>query len=59
VFKRNCIKKYRGKIVVRLGRRIGKNGSWQWVGAGMRDEIKIINIYIYIYILTAENLTKS
>jgi hypothetical protein len=26
-----------------------------WVGAGMRDEIKII---IYIYRLTAENLTK-
>jgi hypothetical protein len=46
--------------VVRLGRRIEKNGSRQWVGAGMRDKIKIINIYIYIYIyrLTAGNLTK-
>jgi hypothetical protein len=44
--------------MVRLGRRIGKNGSRHWVGAGMRDEIKIINIYIYIYRLTARNLTK-
>jgi hypothetical protein len=45
---------------VRLGRRVGKNGSWHWVGAEMRDEIKIIiiTIYIYIYRLTAENLTE-
>jgi hypothetical protein len=57
MFKRNCIKKDRGKVAVRLGRRIRKNGSWHWVGAGMRDEIKIIiiTIYIYIYRLTAEN----
>jgi hypothetical protein len=40
------MKKDRGKVVVRLGRRIGKNGLWHWVGAEMRDEIKIINIYI-------------
>jgi hypothetical protein len=44
--------------VVRLGRRIEKNGLWHWVGTGMRDAIKIINIFIYIYRLTAENLTK-
>jgi hypothetical protein len=46
--------------MVRLGRRIGKNGSRHWVGAGMRDEIKIIinTIYIYIYRLTADNLTE-
>jgi hypothetical protein len=40
VFKWNCIKKDKGKVVMRLGRRIGINGSRQWVGAGMRDEIK-------------------
>jgi hypothetical protein len=58
--KRNCIKKDRSKVVVRLGWGIGKNGSRQWVGVGMRDEIKIINKYIYIYIyrLTVGNLTK-
>jgi hypothetical protein len=44
--------------VVRPGRRIGKNGSRHWVGAGMREEIKIINIYLYIYRLTTGNLTK-
>jgi hypothetical protein len=45
---------------VRLGRRIGKNGAQHWGGAGMRDEMKnkIINIYIYIYRLTAGNLTR-
>jgi hypothetical protein len=53
-------KKDRGKVVERLGQHIGKNGLQHWVGAGMRDEIKIINKYIYIYIyrLTAGNLTK-
>jgi hypothetical protein len=39
--------------VVRLGRRIGKNGSQHWAGAGMRD---VMNIYIYT--LTVGNLTK-
>jgi hypothetical protein len=44
---------------VRLGRRIGKNGSRHWVGVGMRDEMIIIIIRrIYIYRLTAGNLTK-
>jgi hypothetical protein len=43
--------------VVRLGRRIRKNGLRHWVGAGMRDEMKN-NIYIYIYRLTAGNLTE-
>jgi hypothetical protein len=43
--------------VVRLGRRIRKNGSRHWVGAGMRDEMKN-NKYIYLYRLTAGNLTK-
>jgi hypothetical protein len=54
------IKKDRGKAAVRLGRRIEKNGSRCWVGAGRRDEMKnkIIYIYIYIYRLTAKNLTK-
>jgi hypothetical protein len=39
-FKRNYIKKDRGKAAVRLGRRIAKNGSWHWVGAGRGDEMK-------------------
>jgi hypothetical protein len=43
--------------VVRLGRRIGKNGSWHWVGAGRGDEMKKI-IIKNIYRLTAGNLTK-
>jgi hypothetical protein len=43
--------------VVRLGQRIGKNGSRHWVGAGRRDEIKN-KIIKYIYRLTAGNLTK-
>jgi hypothetical protein len=48
-----------GKAAVRLGRRIGKNGPRHWVGAGMRDEIKNNKyIYLYIYRLTAGNLTK-
>jgi hypothetical protein len=42
--------------VVRLGRHIGKNGSRRWVDAGMRDKMK--NKIIYIYRLTAWNLTK-
>jgi hypothetical protein len=48
-FKRNHIKKDRGKVTVQQGRRIGKNGSRRWVGAGRRDEMKnkIINIYIH------------
>jgi hypothetical protein len=40
-FKRNQIKNDRGKVAVRLGRCIGKNGSWHWVGAGRGDEMKI------------------
>jgi hypothetical protein len=48
--------KNRGKPVVRLGRRIGKNGSRRWVGVGRRDEMK--NKIINIYILTTRNLTK-
>jgi hypothetical protein len=56
-FKWNHIKKDRGKTAVRLGRRIGKNGLWHWVGARRRDEMKTKTI-IYIYILTAEKLTK-
>jgi hypothetical protein len=43
--------------VVRLGRRIGKNGLQHWVGAGTRDEMKK-NKIIYIYKLTIGNLTK-
>jgi hypothetical protein len=39
--------KDRGKATVRLGRRIGKNGSSHWVGAGRRDEMKNKTI-IYI-----------
>jgi hypothetical protein len=38
--------------VVRLGRRIGKNGSRGWVVAGRRDEMK------KKYKLSAGNLTK-
>jgi dissimilatory sulfite reductase (desulfoviridin) alpha/beta subunit len=49
-------KKDRGKAVVRLGGRIGKNGSRHWVGAGRGDEMK--NKIIKIYRLAAENLTK-
>jgi hypothetical protein len=45
--------------VVRLGRRIRKNGSRHWVGEGMRDEMKNNKyIYLYIYRLTTVNLTK-
>jgi hypothetical protein len=55
--KKNYLKKDRGKAAVRLGWRIGKNGSKCWVGAGRRDEIKNKTI-IYIYRLTAEKLTK-
>jgi hypothetical protein len=40
--------------VVRLGQRIGKNGSWHRVGAGRRDEMKKC-----IYILTVGNLSKG
>jgi hypothetical protein len=47
--------KNRGKPVVRLGRRIGKNGSRRWVDAGRRDEMKN---NIKKYRLIAENLTK-
>jgi hypothetical protein len=43
--------------VVRLGRRIGKNGSRRWVDAGRRDEMKN-KIIKYIYRLTVEKLTK-
>jgi hypothetical protein len=43
---------------VRLGWRIGKNGSRRWVSAGRRDEIKNKIIKIYIYRLTAGKLTK-
>jgi hypothetical protein len=38
-FKRNYLKN-RGKAAVRLGRRIGKNGSRHWVGAGRGDKMK-------------------
>jgi hypothetical protein len=45
--------------VVRLGHHIRKNGSRHWVGEGMRDEMKNNKyIFIYIYRLTAGNLTK-
>jgi hypothetical protein len=45
--------------VVRLGRCIEKNGLQHCVGAGRRDEIKNKTlIYIYIYRLIAEKLTK-
>jgi hypothetical protein len=43
---------------VRLGRRIGKNGSRHWVGAERRDVMKNKIIKIYIYRLIARNLTK-
>jgi hypothetical protein len=44
---------------VRLDRHIRKNGSWHWVGAGMRDEMNNNKyIYLYIYRLTVGNLTK-
>jgi hypothetical protein len=44
---------------VRLGRRIEKNESRHWVGAGRRDEMKNKTIkYIYIYRLAAEELIK-
>jgi hypothetical protein len=36
----NYIKKDMGKATVRLGWRIGKNGSWHWVGAERGDEMK-------------------
>jgi hypothetical protein len=35
--------------MVQPSRRIGKNGSRHWVGAGTREEIKN-NKYIFIYI---------
>jgi hypothetical protein len=37
-FKRNYIKKDRSKAAVRLGRRIGKNGSRHWVDAGRGEK---------------------
>jgi hypothetical protein len=43
--------------VVRLGRRIGKNGSRRWVGAGRRDKMKNKTIK-KIYRLTVGKLTK-
>jgi hypothetical protein len=43
--------------VVRLGRRIGKNGSRHWVSAGRRGEMKNKTIK-KIYRLTAGKLTK-
>jgi hypothetical protein len=46
--------KNRGLPIVRLGQRIGKNGSWHRVGAGRRDEMKKC-----IYILTVGNLSKG
>jgi hypothetical protein len=42
---------------VQLGRHIGKNGSWHWVGAGRRDEMKN-KIIKKIYRLITVNLTK-
>jgi hypothetical protein len=56
-FKRNYLKKDRGKVAVRLGRRIRKNGSRRWVGAGRRYEMKN-KIIKYICRLTTEKLTK-
>ncbi len=57
MFKMNYLKKDRGKVVVRLGRRIGKNGSRRWVSVEGGDEMKN-KIKIKIYRLTAGNLTK-
>jgi hypothetical protein len=56
-FKRNYLKKDRGKVAVRLGRRIRKNGSRRWVGTGRRYEMKN-KIIKYICRLTTEKLTK-
>jgi hypothetical protein len=39
-FKRNYIKKERGKAAVRQGQCIGKKGSRRWVSAGRGDEMK-------------------
>jgi hypothetical protein len=57
-FKRNYLKKDRGKPVVRLGWCIGKkNGSQHWIGAGRRDEMKNKTM-IYIYRRITGKLTK-